>query len=239
MKVARASLGGAERLKILNNVVYDNAHWSACGSSGISIVKSANSDTNPGVHDIISGNLVFGNAQRVPTTGANTITDGEGIILDNNARTTDPGYVGEIPCRKQHGLPKRAAPASSRSRSSNHAVITVNTVHLNDTKNVNQAASDAQIFINQSNNNTVTNNTTTAPDLTPPTISSLIESPSSSDLSTGKTITLSLNLSEAVTVAGGTPTLTLNDGGTTTYTGGRHQRPDLQLHRRRWAEHRA
>ena len=29
-----------------------------------------------------------------------------------------------------------------------------------------------------------------------------------------------MNLNEAVTVAGGTPTLTLNDGGTATYTGG-------------------
>ena len=33
-------------------------------------------------------------------------------------------------------------------------------------------------------------------------------------------MTLTLNLSEAVTVAGGTPTLTLNDGGTATYSGG-------------------
>ena len=36
----------------------------------------------------------------------------------------------------------------------------------------------------------------------------------------GSVVTLTLNLSEAVTVAGGTPTLTLNDGGTATYTGG-------------------
>ena len=40
------------------------------------------------------------------------------------------------------------------------------------------------------------------------------------DLKTGSVVTLTLNLSEAVTVAGGTPTLTLNDGGTATYTGG-------------------
>ena len=57
-------------------------------------------------------------------------------------------------------------------------------------------------------------------DTTTPTISSLVESPSSGDLDAGKTVTLTLNLSEAVTVAGGTPTLTLNDGGTATYTGG-------------------
>ncbi len=57
-------------------------------------------------------------------------------------------------------------------------------------------------------------------DTTTPTISSLVESPSSGDLNAGKTVTLTVNLSEAVTVAGGTPPLTLNDGGTATYSGG-------------------
>ena len=53
-----------------------------------------------------------------------------------------------------------------------------------------------------------------------PTVSSLLESPASGDLNAGKTVTLTVNLSEAVMVAGGMPTLTLNDGGTATYTGG-------------------
>ena len=57
-------------------------------------------------------------------------------------------------------------------------------------------------------------------DTTTPTVSSVAESPSSGDLDAGKTVTLTLNLSEAVTVAGGTPTLTLNDGGTATYISG-------------------
>ena len=35
---------------------------------------------------------------------------------------------------------------------------------------------------------------------TPPTVSSVVESPSSGDLNAGKTVTLTLNLSEAVTV---------------------------------------
>ena len=41
-------------------------------------------------------------------------------------------------------------------------------------------------------------------------------------MSTGQVVTLTVNLSEAVTVntTGGTPTLTLNDGGTASYTGG-------------------
>ena len=109
--------------------------------------------------------------------------------------------------------------AGIESFRTNGAVITGNTVYGNNTANV-QPASVAEIFINQSNNDTVTNNITTAPDLTPPTISSLIESPSSGDLDAGKTVTFTLNFNEAVTVAGRTPALTLNDGGTATYTGG-------------------
>ena len=59
-------------------------------------------------------------------------------------------------------------------------------------------------------------------DTTTPTISSITNSPSSGDIGAGNTITLTLAMSEMVTVntSGGAPTLTLNDGGTATYTGG-------------------
>ena len=59
-------------------------------------------------------------------------------------------------------------------------------------------------------------------DTTTPPISAISESPSSSDLDAGKTVTFTLTSTEAVTVntTGGTPTLTLNDGSTATYSGG-------------------
>ena len=59
-------------------------------------------------------------------------------------------------------------------------------------------------------------------DTTPPTVSSVLESPASGNLNAGNKVTLTLDMSENVTVntAHGTPTLTLNDGGTATYTGG-------------------
>ena len=57
-------------------------------------------------------------------------------------------------------------------------------------------------------------------DTTAPTISSLVESPSTGTLSPGSIVTLTVKMSEAVTVSGGTPTLTLNDGGTATYSSG-------------------
>ena len=54
-------------------------------------------------------------------------------------------------------------------------------------------------------------------DTTPPTIASVTAT--AGDYNAGKVLTLTLNVSEAVNVTG-TPTLTLNDGGTATYTGG-------------------
>ena len=60
-----------------------------------------------------------------------------------------------------------------------------------------------------------------------PTIASIVATGTgitngSGNVSTGQVVTLTVNLSEAVTVntTGGTPTLTLNDGGTASYTGG-------------------
>ena len=61
-------------------------------------------------------------------------------------------------------------------------------------------------------------------DTTAPTVASVAASGSgitngNGDLNAGHVVTLTVNLSEAVTV-NGTPTLTLNDGGTATYSGG-------------------
>ena len=81
-------------------------------------------------------------------------------------------------------------------------------------------------------------------DTTTPTVASVVASGTgisagAGDLNAGKIVTLTLNLSEAVTVAGGTPTLTLNDGGTATYTRRLGlERADLQLHGGGRAEHR-
>ena len=38
---------GADYVQILNNTVYNNAHWSAYGNSGISVGASVNFDTAP------------------------------------------------------------------------------------------------------------------------------------------------------------------------------------------------
>ena len=149
------STEGADYVQILNNVVHNNAKWSAYGNSGISVSTSGNSDTNPGAHIIVSGNLVYDNAQLVPTIGNSTITDGEGIILDTN-----PNFVSEI--LVENNTVYSNGSSGIELYLTNNATITGNIVYGNNTESV-QAASNAEFFINQSNNNTVTNNTTTAP----------------------------------------------------------------------------
>ena len=61
--------------------------------------------------------------------------------------------------------------------------------------------------------------------LTGPTVTSIVASSTgvingNGDLNAGHVVNLTVTMSEDVTVAGGTPTLTLNDGGTATYIGG-------------------
>ena len=68
----------------------------------------------------------------------------------------------------------------------------------------------------QANNSEVPPTTVT---VSPTTVTKVVASPSSGAEVIGNTITLTLDLSDAVTVSG-TPTLSLNDGGTATYTGG-------------------
>ena len=56
--------------------------------------------------------------------------------------------------------------------------------------------------------------------VTTPIVTSVSAAPSDGDLGPGSTVILTVNFSEAVTVAGGTPSLALNDGGTAFYTSG-------------------
>ena len=56
--------------------------------------------------------------------------------------------------------------------------------------------------------------------IVPVAVTSLVASPANADLNTNKIVTLTVQFSRAVTVTGGVPTLTLNDGGTATFAHG-------------------
>lgn len=146
----------ADYVQILNNVVHDNAHWSVYGNSGISIGSAKNSDTLPGPHIVIQGNVSYNNTELVPEYRAGAITDGEGIILDTN-----PNYTGGF-LVQGNTIYGNSGPGIESFLSDN-ATITGNTLGGNLTYAA--LASEGEIFIIQSKNNIVSNNTVTT---TPP-----------------------------------------------------------------------
>ena len=74
-------------LTISNNVVYNNAHYTANNvyGSGISVLASTDVDANTGIKVTINGNICYSNTN-VPTPGnsGGLDSDGSGIILDDN-----------------------------------------------------------------------------------------------------------------------------------------------------------
>jgi len=199
---AGIGINNGDYIQILNNNVHDNAHWSAYGASGIMIGASVNFDTNPGVHDIISGNISYNNQELVPEYRAGAITDGEGIILDTNS-----GFVGQI--LVQGNTTYGNSGPGIESFLTDNAIITGNTAYGNLTYA--PLANEGQIFINQSNNNTVTNNSTTS---TPPPPTPVILSFSPDTGVVGDHLTdanqLTVNGTAAANVA-----VTIKDGSTT------------------------
>jgi parallel beta-helix repeat protein len=76
----------ADYLLIEGNTVWGNSFWSPYDTSGISLYQTANHDFAGGYHNIIRGNTVFGNENRVPDKFLGEITDGNCIIIDDQRR---------------------------------------------------------------------------------------------------------------------------------------------------------
>ncbi len=140
-------------LTIQNNTVHDCANWSTYGCSGISVGSAKNFDTGPAPHIVVKGNTSYNNAQMVGSNGPNNpITDGEGIIADVNDETS---YTGGI-LIDGNTCYSNGNPGIESFRSKD-VVITNNHVYSNSTQG-RFSGTEAQIFINQSANNTVSNN---------------------------------------------------------------------------------
>jgi hypothetical protein len=74
----------ADYVTISGNVVYDNAWYSAYGTSAISTLNNYDTDGNTGYKMYITNNIVLNNMEYIPWQAAGKISDGEGIIVDSN-----------------------------------------------------------------------------------------------------------------------------------------------------------
>jgi hypothetical protein len=82
----------SDYVTIMGNTVYGTSHWSPFGNSGISLYASRDVDSNTGIKNYIIHNTTYDNYQSVSTQGqGGVITDGEGIIVDDNSNDQTNG----------------------------------------------------------------------------------------------------------------------------------------------------
>jgi parallel beta-helix repeat protein len=86
----------SDYISLYSDVTYNNSYTSPNQTSGISIGFGTNSDTLPGVHNVVAQNVSYGNIDKVPVpTGsqAGYTTDGNGIVIDTLDNTGAPNAV--------------------------------------------------------------------------------------------------------------------------------------------------
>ncbi|HIS50735.1 MAG TPA: hypothetical protein IAA80_09555 [Candidatus Gallacutalibacter pullistercoris] len=97
--VTKVAAGGicveqADYVIIENNDVSETCHWDIFGSSGISVFHSLNTDDNTDSYkNIIRNNRSYRNYHNIPWYTVGRMSDGNGIILDDNKNT----QIGSLP----------------------------------------------------------------------------------------------------------------------------------------------
>ncbi len=136
------------------NTVTNNAYYSPFGSSGITLGFSQNVDGTIGTKNFITGNTVYGNAQLVPTASTGTITDGEGIIVDDNSndQTNHKQYVGGT--LVANNLTYSNGGPGIESYDSSNVTILFNTTYQNGQSGIDPF----EVFLDRAINSTVENN---------------------------------------------------------------------------------
>ncbi len=91
---------GADYVRIENNLVHNNAYYSAYATSGVSFYQNRNSDDSTAAKMFVRNNVIYGNENKVPFWFSNendpsgrAITDGNGIIVDDGRNTQS--FVGD------------------------------------------------------------------------------------------------------------------------------------------------
>jgi hypothetical protein len=84
----------ADYVTIENNVISNCGWYSPYDNSGISLYQNWNSDLSVGIKNFITGNTCYRNQNYIPFFAAGTITDGNGIIIDDSRNTQSGSTLG-------------------------------------------------------------------------------------------------------------------------------------------------
>lgn len=79
--------GQADYITIENNTVFDCAWYTPYDGSAISLYQNWNSDLTTGIKNYVTGNECYNNYNLIPFFVTGTITDGNGIIIDDSRNT--------------------------------------------------------------------------------------------------------------------------------------------------------
>ena len=147
----------SDYLTIDRNEVYNNAWYSVYANSGISTWQNWQFDNSQGYKMIITNNKVYNNRQYIPWIATGTITDGNGIIIDDSRNTQNGSTLGAYSGRTlvENNITFQNGGSGIHSYSSDHVDIVNNTAYLNSQS---PEINYGQIFANSSSDVNILNN---------------------------------------------------------------------------------
>ncbi|HEY9802903.1 MAG TPA: right-handed parallel beta-helix repeat-containing protein [Leptolyngbyaceae cyanobacterium] len=147
----------ADYVTIDGNEVYNNAWYSVYANSGISIYQSWNFDSNTGYKMIATNNKVYNNRQYIPWITTGTITDGNGIIIDDSRNTQNRSTLGAYKGRTlvANNITYNNGGSGIHSYFSDNVDIVNNTAYLNVQS---PQLNNGQIYASSSSNVQILNN---------------------------------------------------------------------------------
>jgi parallel beta-helix repeat protein len=130
-------IGGSDfdYITIENNVVYNNSWYGMYATSGISVFHSRDFDSNTSSYkNFVRGNICHNNKTLIPWAGRDYLSDGNGIIIDDNRNTQVEGgipYTGKT--LVENNVSYNNGGSGIHAYSSNNVDIINNTAYNNGT----------------------------------------------------------------------------------------------------------
>ncbi len=145
----------ADYITIQHNTTYLNAFWSPYANSGISIWEMRDTDTNTGFKNFILGNISYENREYIPFYATGTITDGNGIIIDDNKNTQSNNIPYGGRTLVANNISYNNGGSGIHAYASAHVDIVFNTTYEN---NRTPTLNEGQIFANTGTDIRILNN---------------------------------------------------------------------------------
>jgi hypothetical protein len=150
----------ADYITIEGNTAYRNAYWSPYANSGISIWEMRDTDVYTGYKNFILGNTSYQNREYIPFYATGTISDGNGIIIDDNKNTQSNGVAYGGRTYVANNIVYGNGGSGIHAYASAHVDIVFNTAYMN---NQTPTINEGQIFANTGSDVNIINNILYAP----------------------------------------------------------------------------